>query len=125
MKKKQLKKGTVEYMENRREINEIDKKIESGVFATISLIIDDRLFVANVGNVHCFICTYDKTTFEKRVTTLETIHSLDNISELLRLANLKANVDETSLQNYTPIRYTRCLGDFKHKLYYHELPQFK
>lgn len=105
-------------------MNEIDKKIDSGVFATISLIIDDRLFVANIGNVHCFICSYDKTTFEKRVTTLETVHSLENISEMLRLANLKANVDESSV-NYNHIRYTRCLGDFKHKLYYHEQPQFR
>jgi serine/threonine protein phosphatase PrpC len=116
-------------LENRKEIAEIDKKIDSGAFATISLLIDDRLYVANVGTVHCFVCTYNKRTFEKRVTTMESAHTLTNISEMLRLADLKADVQEALLKGRSSsggfITYTRCLGDFKHKLYYHEQPQFK
>lgn len=107
-------------MENRKELKEIDRMIEGGAFATISLIINNRLFVANVGTVHCFVCTYDKKTRQKAVSTLEFEHSVDNVTEMLRLANLKAHVEPEHIQ----IRYTRCLGDFKLKLYYHELPQF-
>lgn len=117
----------MEFLEKKREINEIDKKIESGAFATISLIINDRMFVANIGSVHCFVCMYDKKTLEKRVITLETVHTLDNIQEMLRLADLRANVQEAIL-NTSPnlaIPYTRCLGNFKHKFYYHEQQQFK
>lgn len=126
-----LRKGTQEYYENRREINEIDKKIDSGAFATISLIIDDRLFVANIGNVHCFVCTYDKRTLEKRVTTLETVHTLNNVGEMLRLVELKADIQDAILKadrfddNGDLITYTRCLGDFKHKLFYHENHEFR
>lgn len=125
-----LRRGTIEYLEKKREISDIDKTIESGAFATISLIINDRLFVANVGNVHCFVCLYDKSTYEKRVITLETAHSLENIQEMMRLTKLNANVQE-SILNATKswssgaIPYTRCLGDFKNKLFYHEQPQFK
>lgn len=119
----------MEFLEKKREINEIDKKIESGAFATIALIINDRLFVANIGTVHCFVCMYDKKTLEKRVITLETMHTLDNIQEMLRLADLNANVQDAILKRYeaspqTAIDYTRCLGNFKNKYFYHEQPQF-
>jgi serine/threonine protein phosphatase PrpC len=118
-----MRKGTLEYLENKREIVEIDRQIESGAFATIAIIVDDRLFVANVGTVHCFVCTYDRNTLETVVSTLEIEHSLSNITEVLRWADLNAFVDEN--HDDIKIKYTRCLGDFKNKLYYHENPQFR
>lgn len=125
-----MRKGTMEFLEKKREMSEIDKKIDSGAFATIALIINDRLFVTNLGNVHCFVCMYDKKTLERRVITLETMHTLDNIQEMLRLADLHANVQEAILKRYDQspqiaIPYTRCFGNFKSKFFYHEQPQFR
>ena len=101
----------------------------------VSLIIDNRLFVANVGTSHCFICVFDKVTNEKKVISLvELEHNLSNLKEMLRLSDLMPNVpndmeknkDALSFDsNKSQIKYTRCLGDFKLKLYYHEYAQFK
>jgi TAK1-binding protein 1 len=133
-KQKKLRKGTFEYLENLREIKTLDKQIESGSFAMVLLIIDNRLFVANVGTSHCFICVHDKVTNEKKVISLvELEHSITNLKEMIRLSNLMANIqseteksnDASFEANKSQVKYTRCLGDFKLKLYYHEYPQFK
>ena len=127
-----MRKGTIEYLDNLREIKNIDRQLESGSFAMVSLIIDNRLFVANVGTSHCFICVFDKNTNEKKVISLALIeHNITNFEEMIRISKL---MPSEALPPNTPmnhdlkpnqIHYTRCLGDFKLKLYYHEYPQFR
>ena len=117
-------------MENMKEIKYIDNQIDSGAFGVVALVVGNRLFVANVGTVHCFVCVYDKKKNEKKVVDLDTDHSLKNVDEMMRLVKLNASIDPTTLSDEAknndahPIKYTRCLGDFKLKLYYHENPQF-
>ena len=113
-----------------KEIRNIDNQIKSGAFAVVSLVIDDRLFIANVGTSHCFLCFYDMKTNEKSLVSLETVHNLSNFAELDRLAKLNARVsfssaDSDANEPHSLIKYTRCMGDFKLKLYYDELPQFQ
>jgi hypothetical protein len=103
------------------EVKNIDEQIQSGAFAVVSLIVRDRLFVANVGTAHVFLCFYDERTSEKSLIPLETPHTLETYSEFERLANLNANVEA----NGNSISYTRCLGNFKLKYYYHEYPEFE
>jgi serine/threonine protein phosphatase PrpC len=79
----------MEYLENLKVIKDLDKQIESGSFAIISLMIDNRLFVANVGTSHCFVCIYDKNNNEKKVIPLETEHTTSALPEMIRLSNLK------------------------------------
>lgn len=114
----ELKRGSLEFVSNRKKIAELDKFLNSGSFATVALIIENRLFLANVGTNHCFIYKYNAKTNEQQVVSIETEHNLSNNAEMMRLMNLNANLDKMS------ISYTRCLGDFKIKLYYHELPEF-
>ncbi len=117
----------------------IDEQIQSGAFAVVSLIVDDRLFVANVGTAHVFICVYDKKSKMKRIVCLETPHTLATFTELERLAKLNANVplsysqtktgnkdeEEESVITTMSTNYTRCLGNFKLKYYYDEYPEFE
>ena len=122
------RKNSSDYLAYKRKLKELDEKISSGAFAITSLIVDNRLFVCNVGPSHCFLCVHDPRTYEKRVVSLDTDHSLSSIEEMMRLADLKADVNSLSQSYYSNdpiIRYTRCLGDFKLKMYYHEFPQFK
>jgi len=101
----------------------------------VSLKIYNRLFVANVGTSHCFICVFDKVENEKKVISLvELEHNITNLKEMIRLSNLMANIpsepdknmDASSFEtNKSQIKFTRSLGDFRLKLYYHEYPQFR
>jgi serine/threonine protein phosphatase PrpC len=139
------RRGTREYTEHIKDIKAIDEQIKSGAFAVVSLVVDDRLFVANVGTAHIFLCFYDKKSREKSIITLDTQHTLATFSELDRLAKLQANLqcglplpsssatltkegdkgfDSVALDS-SSIKYTRCLGDFKLKYYYHECPEFE
>ncbi len=112
-----------------------DQHLESGAFALLALIIDKKLFVANVGIANCFVCVYDKHMNEKKVISLESDHTIHSEEEFRRLEKLhadlndvKTNVDEINkvIENRRKfIKYTRCLGDFKLKYYYNEMPQFK
>lgn len=115
-----IKKGTPEYQERQREIKYHNAQINSGVFALVSLVIDNRLFVANVGPINCFVCLVDKEDkYKLKVVPLQTDHSLANIDEVMRLIKIKADITDLD-QNHLAIKYTRCLGDFKIKSQYQE-----
>lgn len=121
----ELKKGSIEYVSNVKKIRALDEHLNSGSFAMIALIIENRLFVSNVGTSHCFICKFDEKTNEKQVISVETVHKTTNYLEMMRLIKLKSNLAlESSFSMENPIEYTRCLGEFKLKHYYHEFPQF-
>ncbi len=121
-------------MKNKKEIKACDAQLSSGLFAILALIIDKKLYVANVGIANCFVCLYDKNKNEKKVISLESDHTIFNDEERLRLKNSKADLNEALnnneinkvIENHNKyITYTRCLGDFRLKFYYNEHPQFK
>jgi serine/threonine protein phosphatase PrpC len=87
-----LRRGDRDYTESMNEIRAIDERLKSGAFAVVSLIVNDRLFVANVGTARIFLCFYDQKTREKSIIALDTPHTLATFSELDRLIKLNANV---------------------------------
>jgi len=119
-----LRRGSVEYFQNKEDIKAVDSQLKSGVFALVTLIIDKRLFITNLGTNHCFVCLSDKNKCEKQVMSCCAEHKLSNIEEMRRLIKLGANIAVDDTES-SPIKYTRCLGDFTLKLYYNESPQFK
>lgn len=118
-----LKKGSIPYVSNKKILESYDTQLKCGTFALISLVIEKRLFIANVGTSHWFICKYVKKTNETQVISYETDHRVTNATEMMRLMKLNADIDVPNGKN--KIEYTRCLGDFKLKDYYHEYTQFK
>jgi TAK1-binding protein 1 len=109
-------------VENIKEIRKLDKQISSGASAIISLVIENRLFVANVGNSHCFICLFNKETLEKSLLILEKDHSLKSWNEIKRLSDLNVDIDallDSSRNDY--VINTRFIGGFELKNYYQEL----
>ena len=122
----QYTRNSNEYKINNQRIKEIDMKIGCGAFAWVSLMINNRLFVSNVGTCHSFIVSYDQKSKEKRINLLNFQHDLSNPTERERLSALDADVSSESASAFAfPINHTRCLGDFKLKLYYHEHEQLK
>ena len=114
---------------HQREIKLLNNQLNSGVFALVALIVDKRLFIANVGQVNCFLCLIDKNSQNKiKVVATQTDHTISNVQEVLRLVDLKANIkDLENLETDENIafKYTRCLGDFKSKANYQEYDIFK
>ncbi len=113
-----LKKGTINYVTVVKKKESLDKQLDSGLSAMIALVVDRRLFVTNIGTSHCFIFKYNEISDEKDVVSVETEHKVKNRLEFIRLNKINATLDN-------PEQITRCLGDFKLKLYYYENPQFK
>jgi TAK1-binding protein 1 len=118
----QLQRGTPEYIENAKEIKNLDKQISSGASAIISLIIGNRLFVANVGNSHCFICLFNKETLAKSLLILDKDHSLKSWNEIKRLSDLNVDINTLldSSRNDSVIN-TRFIGGLELKNFYQEL----
>ncbi|RNA37902.1 TGF-beta-activated kinase 1 and MAP3K7-binding 1-like isoform X1 [Brachionus plicatilis] len=119
-----LNKRCPEYAEKIEELKMLNDDLTIGAYAVVSLIVNDRLFVTNLGTSHCFVCVYDKSNREKKVITLETEHSLRNLSEIQRLINLKADVKEYDYDSSPSIKHSRCFGDFYSKYFFYENPQF-
>lgn len=93
----------------------LDNDLSNGSFALISILIDNRLFVVNLGTSSCFICFQNDDSIFFDMCANE--HLASNPNERERLSQL--NIDETQLS------YTRCLGDFKTKLFFKESKEFK
>lgn len=108
-----------------RELKSLNDELSIGAYAVVSLIVNNRLFVTNLGTSHCFVCVYDKANREKKVITLETEHSLKNLREIQRLVNMKADVQESNYDSSPTIKHTRCFGDFYSKIYFFENQQFE
>ena len=74
-----------------------------------------------LGTVRCFLFSKDKSYFP-----LAPHHALSNSEEEKRISDLKGITNSIYLNRPGDIiNYTRCLGDFKMKLYYKEIEQFK
>lgn len=110
---------------HQRDIKALTNQLNSGVFALVALMVNERLFISNVGQINCFICLLGKNATNKlRVIPLQTDHTISNMHEILRLTGIKADItDLKSLEKdeNLAIKYTRCLGDFKSKANYVEL----
>lgn len=97
--------------DSRDRLAELDREVSSGCVASVALILDNCLYLANVGDCHTFLCHKGKETIE--ITSLTIKHNLDNEDEYLRLEHLgfkqKPNSESSALGSPA---YTRCFGNY-------------
>ena len=68
---------------------EIEQFVGSGCSATIAVIIENRIFVSNIGDCQAFLCyTAEEEEGDMRVATVSIDHNVDNEDEKLRLQHL-------------------------------------
>jgi serine/threonine protein phosphatase PrpC len=114
-------------------------KLRSGSFATIALMINEKLYISNLGTNYCILVTKSSSLLSPSSTTQSNVslndnnmqlnlisltdeHSLSNPNEMERLLSLKANFTQETIDR---ISYTRCFGNFDHKNYYKESDVFR
>lgn len=79
-------KGTVSQLQIDR-INKSTRQLSCGTSAAVALIVNNKLYVANVGDSRALLCKTDKHGVHK-VIQLSVDHDLTNEDELLRLENI-------------------------------------
>eukprot|EP00794_Sanderia_malayensis_P009239 gene9239-10213_t len=102
-------------------LQELDKEIQGGTSATISLIQGNNLFIANVGDVRAVLCT-KAANGSLHMEQLSVDHTIRNAQELQRLANIGLDIEK--IQKTRRIfnqDITRSLGDFPVKGGYKEI----
>lgn len=104
---------------------ELEEVVSSGCAATVALILNNNLFLSNVGDCQAFLCHRGRECLA--VTPLSIDHTLDNEDERLRLQHIgfrspKDAAGSVSLQPLGPSNYTRCLGNYLVKGGYKEVP---
>lgn len=111
-----------------QERERLDREISSGLFLTLSFIIGKKIFTVSVGTVRSFLILKDsKGLISFLTSTPYANHTLtENTEEEIRISRLNGIISPKDLiNNQKFISHTRCLGDFKIKLYFTELEQFK
>ncbi|XP_013386022.1 TGF-beta-activated kinase 1 and MAP3K7-binding protein 1 [Lingula anatina] len=98
------------------QLQRLDMEIAGGTTATIALIRDSKLSVANVGNSRALVCKRSPEGM-LRVTQLTNDHTLANEDEIQRLTQLGLDPEKLchsrKLGNHEV--YTRCIGDYSVK----------
>ncbi|XP_049880725.1 TGF-beta-activated kinase 1 and MAP3K7-binding protein 1-like [Pectinophora gossypiella] len=93
-------------------LKEIDQRLSSGATVVIALVLNNKLFVANVGEMRALLCRTDDNSV-LRVVQLTVDHSLNNEDELLRLSQLGLDVNKLRNAQYLGNQTgTRCLGNY-------------
>ena len=89
--------------------------VRSGCSATIAVILENRIFLANIGDCQAFLChrNSDSATSDLRVSKVSIDHNIGNEDERLRLQHLGYSVQaESSDSGLGSHRYTRCFGNY-------------
>ncbi|GLV34393.1 Ppm1 [Carabus blaptoides fortunei] len=100
------------YPEIFEKLKSINYELSSGTSALISLVFNNKLYVANVGNSRALLCKTDANAV-LRVVQLSVDHDLRNEDELLRL--LQLGITTSNLKYGSQIgnqETTRCLGNY-------------
>ncbi|KAJ2941603.1 hypothetical protein O0L34_g14659 [Tuta absoluta] len=93
-------------------LKEIDQHLSGGATVVIALVLNNKLFVANVGETRALLCRTDDNSV-LRVVQLTVDHSLNNEDELLRLSQLGLDVNKLRNAQYLGNQTgTRCLGNY-------------
>ncbi|XP_064419465.1 TGF-beta-activated kinase 1 and MAP3K7-binding protein 1 isoform X2 [Latimeria chalumnae] len=101
-------------------LNVVEQEISGGAMAIVALILNGKLYIANVGTNRALLC---KSTVDGlQVTQLSVDHTTENKDELFRLAQL--GLDAVRIKQVGILggqSSTRRIGDYKIKYGYNEL----
>jgi len=104
---------------------DLEELVSSGCAATVAVILNNKIFVSNVGDCQAFLCYGGPCGIS--VTPLSIDHTLENEDERLRLQHLGHNPSgggDPSTPSENPLGphwYTRCLGNYPVKGGYKEI----
>ncbi len=108
---------------NDSKLKQLEDQAQIGCSATVALILNRRLFVANVGDTRAVLCSQGPRG-ELKVTRLSVEHVLGNEDEELRLNQLGLSTNEAE-RALSKFNYTRCLGYHDAKGGYSEVAGLK
>jgi TAK1-binding protein 1 len=94
--------------QNDPHLKKLDNQAQIGCSATVVLILNRKMFVANVGDTRAVLCSQTPNG-EMKVTRLTVDHVLGNEDEELRLSQLGLSPREAE-EALSTNGYTRCLG---------------
>uniref|UniRef100_A0A8C5WFL5 TGF-beta activated kinase 1 (MAP3K7) binding protein 1 n=1 Tax=Leptobrachium leishanense TaxID=445787 RepID=A0A8C5WFL5_9ANUR len=101
-------------------LNALEKEIYGGVMVIVVLVLNNKLYVANVGTNRALLC---KSTVDGlQVTQLNADHMTENEDEIFRLSQL--GLDPTKIKQVGVIGgqpSTRRIGDYKIKYNYSDM----
>ena len=98
---------------------ELDEQVSSGCAATVALILNNKIFVSNVGDCQAFLCYGGNHDIS--VTPLSIDHNINNEDEKLRLQHLGYCGTDLTGNPLGPYWYTRCFGNYPVKGGYKEI----
>ncbi|XP_011476721.2 TGF-beta-activated kinase 1 and MAP3K7-binding protein 1 isoform X1 [Oryzias latipes] len=102
-------------------LKELEQEVSGGATAVVALILNNKLYVANVGTNRVLLCK-SSSDGQNQVQQIGRPHSTDNEEELQRLAAL--GVDSARVRQVGQIAgqsSTRRLGDYRVKFNYNEV----
>uniref|UniRef100_A0A3Q3WCD7 TGF-beta-activated kinase 1 and MAP3K7-binding protein 1 n=1 Tax=Mola mola TaxID=94237 RepID=A0A3Q3WCD7_MOLML len=102
-------------------LKELEQEVSGGATAVVALILNNKLYIANVGTNRALLCK-SSSDGQNQVLQIGRPHSTDNEDELQRLAAL--GVDSARIRQVGQISgqsSTRRLGDYRVKFNYNEI----
>uniref|UniRef100_A0A671WC76 TGF-beta activated kinase 1 (MAP3K7) binding protein 1 n=1 Tax=Sparus aurata TaxID=8175 RepID=A0A671WC76_SPAAU len=102
-------------------LKELEQEVSGGATAVVALILNNKLYIANVGSNRALLCK-SSSDGQNQVLQIGRPHSTDNDEELQRLAAL--GVDSARVRQAGQIAgqsSTRRLGDYRVKFNYNEI----
>uniref|UniRef100_A0A3P8SJ14 TGF-beta-activated kinase 1 and MAP3K7-binding protein 1 n=1 Tax=Amphiprion percula TaxID=161767 RepID=A0A3P8SJ14_AMPPE len=102
-------------------LKELEQEVSGGATAVVALILNNKLYIANVGINRVLLCK-SSSDGQNQVLQIGRPHSTDNEDELQRLAAL--GVDSARARQAGQIAgqsSTRRLGDYRAKFNYNEI----
>lgn len=102
-------------------LKELEQEVSGGATAVVALILNNKLYIANVGTNRALLCK-SSSDGQNQVLQIGRPHSTDNEDELQRLATL--GVDSARVRQAGQIAgqsSTRRLGDYRVKFNYNEI----
>ncbi|KAG8014575.1 TGF-beta-activated kinase 1 and MAP3K7-binding protein 1 [Nibea albiflora] len=102
-------------------LKELEQEVSGGATAVVALILNNKLYIANVGTNRALLCK-SSIDGQNQVLQIGRPHSTDNEDELQRLAAL--GVDSARVRQAGQIAgqsSTRRLGDYRVKFNYNEI----
>ncbi|XP_034437358.1 TGF-beta-activated kinase 1 and MAP3K7-binding protein 1 isoform X2 [Hippoglossus hippoglossus] len=102
-------------------LKELEQEVSGGATAVVALILNNKLYIANVGTNRVLLCK-SSSDGQNQVLQIGRPHNTDNEDELQRLATL--GVDSARVRQAGQIAgqsSTRRLGDYRVKFNYNEI----